>query len=140
MNIVVVLDNIRSLHNVGSIFRTSDAAGVDMLYLCGYTPTPDHHRFAAEQAKDSLDASPGKHGKNLAIISDLAKTALTGLKTVPWKHFKTTVEAVKSLKEQGFYVVALELSEESKIVSKRQTSILTDNRLKRNALSRRSPT
>lgn len=69
MSLIVILDNIRSVHNVGSIFRTCDAAGVEKLYLCGTTPTPID-RFGRERA-------------------DVAKVALGAEKTVSWNTQKT---------------------------------------------------
>ncbi len=84
---VIVLNNIRSLYNVGSIFRTSDAMGVGKLYLCGITGTPENPR--------------------------LAKTALAGLGSVEWEYKKSALRTVKHLKSQGYYVVCLELAENS---------------------------
>ncbi len=80
--IVAVLDNVRSLYNVGSIFRTSDALGVQKLYLCGITGTPEHPR--------------------------LAKTALAALNAVKWEYKKSALQTVKQLKKHGYYIVALE--------------------------------
>lgn len=86
--IVAVLNNVRSLYNVGSIFRTSDALGVEKLYLCGITGTPDNPR--------------------------LHKTALAGLQTVAWEYKKSALRTVKDLKKQGYTIVALELTDSSK--------------------------
>jgi 23S rRNA (guanosine2251-2'-O)-methyltransferase len=83
----VVIDNIRSLENVGSVFRTSDALGVDKIYICGISPTPKNEK--------------------------LAKTALGAEKTVAWEYHKQTGRLVKKLKEQGVFVVALEQAEKS---------------------------
>ncbi|WP_233589194.1 RNA methyltransferase [Gynurincola endophyticus] len=80
--IVVVLDNIRSMHNVGSVFRTADAFLLEGIFLCGYTPRPPHR--------------------------DIHKTALGATETVEWKYFGTTMEAVNELKEKGYTVVAAE--------------------------------
>jgi 23S rRNA (guanosine2251-2'-O)-methyltransferase len=80
--IVVVLDNIRSMHNVGSVFRTADAFLLEGIFLCGYTPRPPHR--------------------------DIHKTALGATETVEWKYFGTTMEAVNELKEKGYAVVAAE--------------------------------
>lgn len=85
--IVVVLDNIRSLNNIGSIFRTSDAFRVDHLCLCGITATPP---------------SPEIH-----------KTALGAEESVAWRYFPTTMEAIKTLKSEGFLIVVLEQVENS---------------------------
>jgi tRNA G18 (ribose-2'-O)-methylase SpoU len=91
--IVVILDNIRSTHNVGSIFRTADAVGVDRLILCGTTPTPID-RFGRER-------------------KDIAKVALGAEKSVAWKYEKETAEAVKKLKKAGYQMVAVEQAENS---------------------------
>lgn len=80
--IVGVLDNIRSLYNVGSIFRSSDGAFIRGLYLCGYTPTP-----------------PRK---------EIDKTALGATKTVPWKFFKDPLDAVRAAHAEGMRVCVLE--------------------------------
>ncbi len=90
---VVILQNIRSLHNVGSIFRTADAVGVEKLYLCGITPAPlDRFREVPQQ---------------------LAKVALGAEKTVPWQKVSTTARCITDLKRQGFTIVALEQSSRS---------------------------
>ncbi len=81
--IYLILDNIRSAHNVGAILRTADAVGVARVYLCGYTPTPD------------------KHAK-------IAKTALGAEQTVPWEHQAQTWRLVEQLKKQSIRVMALE--------------------------------
>jgi 23S rRNA (guanosine2251-2'-O)-methyltransferase len=82
MPVVVVLDNIRSMHNVGSVFRTGDAFLIQSIYLCGYTPQPPHR--------------------------DIHKTALGATETVTWRHFPATVDAIASLKEEGYTVLAVE--------------------------------
>jgi tRNA G18 (ribose-2'-O)-methylase SpoU len=79
---VAVLDNIRSLHNVGSIFRTADAAGVGKLFLCGMTGAPPRQ--------------------------EIRKAALGAEETVPWEYFRQTSEAVAKLKSEGYYLIALE--------------------------------
>lgn len=79
----IICDNIRSLYNVGSIFRTSDALGVSKIYLCGYTGTPDNPR--------------------------LQKTALGAEKAVSWEHHRQAWRVVDKLKKQGVKIVALEL-------------------------------
>lgn len=80
--LVVVLDNIRSMHNVGSVFRTADAFLVEAICLCGYTPQPPHR--------------------------DIHKTALGATETVNWIYSPTTMEAVQHLKERGYRVFAVE--------------------------------
>ena len=85
--VVVVLDNIRSMHNVGSVFRTADAFLLQGVFLCGYTPQPPHR--------------------------DIHKTALGATETVAWQYFPTTAGAVRWLKEEGFAVFAVEQTEGS---------------------------
>ncbi len=85
--IAVLLHNIRSSHNVGSIFRTADAAGVSRMYLSGYTPTP-LDRFERVQ-------------------KDIAKTALGAEKTVPWEYRKTP-SMIAELKKKGWRIVGVE--------------------------------
>lgn len=85
--LVVVLDNVRSMHNVGSVFRTADAFLVQGVVLCGYTPVPPHR--------------------------DIQKTALGATETVEWQYFPTTVEAVKDLKERGYAIIAIEQAAQS---------------------------
>ncbi len=80
--VVVVLDNIRSMHNVGSVFRSSDAFLIQAIILCGYTPQPPHR--------------------------DINKTALGATETVDWIHFETAAEAVEQLKQNGYLVYAIE--------------------------------
>ena len=80
--VVVVLDNIRSMHNVGSVFRTADAFLLQGILLCGYTPQPPHR--------------------------DIHKTALGATETVGWQYFASAAEAVRSLKEAGYAVFAVE--------------------------------
>lgn len=84
-SVALVLDNVRSLHNVGAAFRTSDAFRLECLYLCGITGTPPNR--------------------------ELHKTALGAEDTVQWKHYETTVEAVQSLKNSGYTIIALEQAE-----------------------------
>ncbi len=85
--VMVVLDNIRSMHNVGSVFRTADAFLAEGICLCGYTPQPPHR--------------------------DIHKTALGATETVDWLYFPTTMEAVKELKEKGYKLFAVEQAEGS---------------------------
>lgn len=86
-NIVLVLDNVRSLNNVGSAFRTSDAFLIEAIYLCGVTGTP-----------------PNK---------EIEKTALGATKTVDWKYFKSTQEAISELKQQNYYIASVEQAKNS---------------------------
>lgn len=91
--VVVLLHNIRSTHNVGSIFRTSDALGVNKIFLSGYTPSP-------------LD----KYNRSR---KDIAKVALGAEKTIPWEYEKDPKRIIKKLKDNGFQVVCIEQSENS---------------------------
>ena len=79
---VVVLDNIRSLNNVGSAFRTSDAFGIEKIILCGITGTPPHR--------------------------DIHKTALGAQETVAWEHAATTKLAIERLKSEGYKIALIE--------------------------------
>src|SRR3989344_6397023 len=101
-NIVVVLDNIRSRENVGSIFRTADAAGVSKLYLCGITPTPmtmKHESWNSNQ----------KTGFKFQDSSDkISETALGAEKWVPWEYRAKTWQVLRELKSLKFKVVGLE--------------------------------
>ncbi len=93
MKSVLILDNIRSRHNVGSIFRTADCAGISKIYLCGTTSTP-------------LD----RFGRP---IGEIVKTALGAEKTVKWEYTKTTLAAVKKLKKDGYQIIAIEQTKDS---------------------------
>ena len=85
--LMVVLENIRSMHNVGSVFRTADAFLIRGLYLCGYTPRPPHR--------------------------DIQKTALGATETVEWTYFPTAIEAIHELKAAGYAIFAVEQAEKS---------------------------
>jgi len=108
--LVVVLDNVRSLHNVGSIFRTSDAFLVEAVYLCGITSTPPH--------------------------AEIHKTALGAENTVDWKHFEDTHEALSKLKDQGYTVFAIEQAKGStllpdlKLDSTKKYAVILGNEVK----------
>ncbi len=91
--IIVVLDNIRSTFNVGSIFRTSDALGIDKIILCGTTPTPKD-RFGRDR-------------------EDIAKVSLGAEKTIASEYFATTLSAVKKLKKEGYKIIMIEQSDKS---------------------------
>lgn len=91
--IIVILDNIRSAYNVGSIFRTADAVGIKKLFLIGQTATPID-RF-------------GRGRK------DIAKVALGAEKTIKWKYYKDVKEVIKTLKNNGFEIVAVEQDNEA---------------------------
>ena|SRR3989344_4708429 len=98
--IYLVLHNIRSAYNVGSIFRTADGAGVAKIYLCGYTPTP------------SVEVSSSK--SQFPIIDKIAKTALGAEKTVSWEKHQQTGRLLSQLKKRGTRIIALELDSKSK--------------------------
>lgn len=91
--VAVLLHDIRSTHNVGSIFRTSDALGVNKIFMSGYTPTP-------------ID----KYGR---ARKDIAKVALGAEKTIPWEYSEDPNKIIKKLKTDGFSVIAIEQSESS---------------------------
>lgn len=93
--VVLVLDNIRSMHNVGSVFRSADAFLAEGICLCGYTPQPPHR--------------------------DIHKTALGATETIDWIHVPTTLEAVQQLKAKGYKVFALEQAEGSSKLGQFQT-------------------
>ena len=80
--IIAVLDNIRSMHNVGSVFRTADAFLIEAIFLCGYTPQPPHR--------------------------DINKTALGSTESVDWMYYPSTTEAVIELQKNGYQVYAIE--------------------------------
>jgi tRNA G18 (ribose-2'-O)-methylase SpoU len=85
--IILVLDNIRSLNNVGSAFRTADAFLIEAIYLCGVTGTPPN--------------------------AEINKTALGATETVSWKYFKTTKEAVDELKTKNYFIASIEQAKQS---------------------------
>jgi len=85
--IVIVLDNIRSLNNIGSVFRTSDAFLIEKIYLCGITATPPH--------------------------KDIHKTALGSTDTVAWEYVENTIDLIKQLKSQNIKICAIEQAEQA---------------------------
>lgn len=85
--LVVVLDNIRSLHNIGSVFRTCDAFRVKKIFLCGITATPPH--------------------------KDIHKTALGATESVDWSYHNKSLEVVKKLKSEGYTILSVEQTEKS---------------------------
>jgi len=89
----LILENIRSAYNVGAMFRTADGAGVDKIFLVGYTPTPID-RFGREQ-------------------SEILKTSLGASQTVAWEHFANILECIELLKKQSCSVVSVELNDSS---------------------------
>lgn len=85
--VVIVLDNVRSMHNVGSAFRTADAFRVEKIVLCGITARPPHR--------------------------EINKTALGATESVEWTHSDNTFDAIWKLKEEGFRIVAIEQADKS---------------------------
>jgi len=85
--VAVVLDNVRSMHNIGSIFRTSDGFAVEQVCLCGITAQPPHR--------------------------EIEKTALGATQSIAWNYFETTVEAVEQLRKDGYQIIAIEQAENS---------------------------
>lgn len=92
--IILVLDNIRSLNNVGSAFRTADAFLIEAIYLCGVTGTPPK--------------------------PEIEKTALGATATVSWKYFNTTKEAIKELKSANYYIASVEQAKNSVMLNRFQ--------------------
>lgn len=90
---ILILNNIRSVENVGAMFRTADAGGVDKIYLVGYTPAPID-RFGRKR-------------------NDLAKSALGAEEFVPYESVKTILPLIKKLKKDGFQIIAIEQDEKS---------------------------
>jgi 23S rRNA (guanosine2251-2'-O)-methyltransferase len=85
--VLVILDNIRSHHNVGSVFRTADAFALEGVWLCGYTPVPPHR--------------------------EIHKTALGATDTMEWKHFQATSDAIREARQAGYKLIAVEQTEGS---------------------------
>ena len=91
-SVVVVLDNIRSLHNVGSVFRTADAFNLEAIFLCGITATPPHR--------------------------EIHRTALGATESVNWEYYPTSQAAVRKLKKMGYRIVVIEQTDKSIHLSK----------------------
>jgi tRNA G18 (ribose-2'-O)-methylase SpoU len=87
INLTIILDNVRSLNNIGSVFRTSDAFIVEQIFLCGITAVPPHN--------------------------EIRKTALGATESVEWKYFEKTEDAVLFLKNPGYIIVSVEQAEGS---------------------------
>lgn len=85
--LVIVLDNVRSMNNIGSVFRTADAFLVEKVYLCGITAKPPH--------------------------KDIHKTALGATESVEWEYTENTLDALKQLKSEGYFLLSLEQAENS---------------------------
>src|SRR5688572_21666597 len=93
--VIVVLENIRSAYNVGSVFRTSDAFLIQAIYIIGYSAKPPH--------------------------KEIKKTALGAEETVNWKYFKTSAEAIDEVRNNGFLVYAAEQAEKSILLNNVQS-------------------
>ncbi|AMR32171.1 RNA methyltransferase [Mucilaginibacter sp. PAMC 26640] len=89
--VVVVLDNVRSMHNIGSIFRTSDGFAADAVYLCGITAQPPHR--------------------------EIEKTALGATQSVNWEYFASTLDAIAKLRDNGYKIIAIEQAENSTMLN-----------------------
>jgi tRNA G18 (ribose-2'-O)-methylase SpoU len=99
--LVIVLDNIRSMHNVGSAFRTADAFLCEKIFLCGITAQPPHR--------------------------EIHKTALGATDTVEWEYCQNSLEAIDSLKDQGYRIASIEQADES--ISLENFEMKTDEKL-----------
>ncbi|WP_025743861.1 RNA methyltransferase [Aquimarina pacifica] len=88
--LIVILDNIRSLNNIGSVFRTSDAFLIQKIYLCGITATPPH--------------------------KDIQKTALGATDTVDWEYYEDTLTLINNLKSQNIKILAIEQAENASML------------------------
>lgn len=110
-NTILVLENIRSAQNVGSLFRTADAAGISKIYLVGYTPDPTD-RFGRPRG-------------------DISKAALGAEKTILWEHVKAIGLLIKKLKKEGFQIIAIEQDKKSinykKIKANKKTAFILGN-------------
>ncbi len=108
--LIIILDNVRSLHNVGSVFRTADAFMIEAIYLCGITSTPPQ--------------------------AEIHKTALGAEDTVDWKYYEDTATAVNELKANGYTVYAVEQAQGStlltdfKITNERKIALILGNEVK----------
>jgi len=85
--VAIVLDNVRSMHNIGSIFRTADGFAVEKIYLCGITAQPPHR--------------------------EIEKTALGATQSINWEYFNDPVQAVNRLRADGYQIIAVEQAEKS---------------------------
>jgi tRNA G18 (ribose-2'-O)-methylase SpoU len=100
-NIIVLLDNIRSAYNVGSIFRTADAFLIEAIFICGYTPPPTHR--------------------------SVHKTALGAVDTVNWMQYANIEDAISELKKNNYKVYAVEQAEQS--ISLEKIAVLSNDKL-----------
>lgn len=91
LSVVVVLDNVRSMHNVGSVFRTADGFSVEKVVLCGITAQPPHR--------------------------EIEKTALGATQSVDWVHFEDTLTAIDHLRNDGYQIIAIEQAQDSTMLN-----------------------
>ncbi len=108
---ILILDNVRSVYNVGAIFRTAEAAGISKIYLIGYTPTPVD-RFGRERG-------------------DVAKAALGAQKMIQWEKKEKSIPLIRALQKDGFTVIAIEQDKKSvdykKVKPKLKTAFILGN-------------
>lgn len=97
MQVTVILDNVRSLNNIGSVFRTSDAFRVECIHLCGITATPPHR--------------------------EIQKTALGATESISWKYYADTEEAVHALRKQGYHIYVVEQTDGSTLLNEVDFSV-----------------
>lgn len=95
--LIIILDDIRSLHNIGSVFRTADAFLIEKIYLCGITATPPH--------------------------KEIQKTALGATETVAWEHSQSVTEVISKLKSEGTTVLAVEQVENAHLLDEFKVAI-----------------
>jgi len=89
--VIVVLDNVRSMHNVGSVFRTADGFSIEKVVLCGITAQPPHR--------------------------EIEKTALGATQSVDWIHMEDTLDAIDTLRSEGYQIIAIEQAENSMMLN-----------------------
>lgn len=95
--VVIMLDNVRSMHNVGSVFRTADGFAVEKVVLCGITAQPPHR--------------------------EIEKTALGATQSVAWEHFDDTLTAIAAYKELGYQIIAIEQAQNSVMLNKNEPNL-----------------
>ncbi|MGE6219377.1 RNA methyltransferase [Nubsella zeaxanthinifaciens] len=95
--VVIMLDNVRSMHNVGSVFRTADGFAVEKVVLCGITAQPPHR--------------------------EIEKTALGATQSVAWEHFDDTLTAIAAYKKLGYQIIAIEQAQNSVMLNKNEPNL-----------------
>lgn len=112
--IILVIHNVRSVYNVGSMFRTAETAGVSKIYLTGYTPQPID-RFGRPR-------------------KDISKTALGAEKTIPWEHYTQIGQLINILKKDIFFIIAIEQSPKAidykEVKPKQKTALIVGNEVR----------